>query len=118
MAALPSVPPVSSNSPRSSNVSAAAATLEGKAPKLSRIYRRPGAGTSPTASTPAAWSTNNEKASPIAEHEGSSHKEQQIAPRSPAARRSNKWSALRREILPNPALMTVSEKVQHIIEYV
>ncbi|RLN98291.1 hypothetical protein BBJ28_00019091 [Nothophytophthora sp. Chile5] len=35
-----------------------------------------------------------------------------------AETRALKWSALRREILPSPALLKVGGKVQHIIEYV
>ncbi|KAE9029306.1 hypothetical protein PF005_g7528 [Phytophthora fragariae] len=83
---------------------------------MTRVYRRGGAAASPASSTPAAWNSNNEKTSPSPEHESGSSEEHQAVPKVPAATRSNKWSALRREILPSPALMTISEKVQRIIE--
>ncbi|KAK1928261.1 cAMP-dependent protein kinase regulatory subunit [Phytophthora citrophthora] len=91
MAALPTVATASSNSPTSSN-----ATTRG--PRLSRVGRRSGA-----APNLSAWAENDrvEKASVS----------------SASLSRANKWSALRREILPHPALMTISAKVQHIIDH-
>ncbi|GMF32311.1 unnamed protein product [Phytophthora lilii] len=118
MAALPTVASAPSTSPPASNATtnAAAAAFGGRGSRLSRIARRSGAATSLTTGTPAASTVTNEKAMPSPDNEGDS-KEQQVAPKSTAAAaRAGKWSALRREILPSPALMTVSEKVQHIIE--
>ncbi|KAL3656589.1 hypothetical protein V7S43_018587 [Phytophthora oleae] len=92
MAALPTAATVSSNSPTSPNATA-------RGPRLSRVGRRSGAAAS---LTPAEW-TENDKV------------EKSSVP-SASLSRANKWSALRREILPHPALMTISAKVQRIID--
>lgn len=117
MAALPSAAPESSNSPTASNATATVATaFGGRGQRLSRIARRGGAAASLTTGAPTAWTANNEKTASSPENE-SSNKEHPSVPRTSLAK-ANKWSALRREILPSPALMTISAKVQHIIEYV
>ncbi|KAG1710501.1 hypothetical protein DVH05_013227 [Phytophthora capsici] len=87
---MAALPTVAANSPTGSN-----ATARGR---LSRVGRRSGA-----APNLSAWAENMERTS---------------APSASSQSRANKWSALRREILPHPALMTISAKVQHIIEYV
>ncbi|KAF1790096.1 Kri1-like, C-terminal [Phytophthora cactorum] len=112
MAALPSVAPVSSNSP---TVTATVATaFDGRGSRLSRVARRGGAASSLTTGGPTAWTANNEKTGPSSENE-SDNKMQRSMP-SASQSKSSKWSALRREILPSPALMTISAKVQHIID--
>ncbi|ETN00250.1 hypothetical protein PPTG_24298 [Phytophthora nicotianae INRA-310] len=111
MAALPSVAPVSSNSPLATGVVATAFDRRGS--RQSRVARRSGTAPSPTTGTPTTWTASNEKTSST---ENESDNKVQRSTSSASQSRSSKWSALRREILPSPALMTVSAKVQNIID--
>ncbi|KAG6974701.1 hypothetical protein JG688_00002942 [Phytophthora aleatoria] len=112
MAALPSVAPVSSNSPTATATVATA--FDGRGSRLSRVARRGGAASSLTTGGPTAWTANNEKTGPSSENESDSKMQRSVP--SASQSKSSKWSALRREILPSPALMTITAKVQHIID--
>ncbi|OWZ11978.1 hypothetical protein PHMEG_00014925 [Phytophthora megakarya] len=108
MATLPSVAPVP---PNPSNATATAAAAFGGR-RLSRIARRAApVNLSPCSS--GGWVSNNEK---TVSSESESDNKVPSTPKASAVSRSNKWSALRREILPSPAFVTISEKVQHIIQ--
>jgi len=113
MAALPSVPAPSSPSASTTNASATLASAFGRGSRMSRIARRSGAASSLATGALTTWTGNNEKGASSPEHESGPNEQQQAS-----LAKAAKWSALRREILPSPALMTVSAKVQHIIEYV
>ncbi|KAG7381369.1 hypothetical protein PHYPSEUDO_006074 [Phytophthora pseudosyringae] len=105
--------PASPNSPLASNATATVAIAFGtRGSRLSRIARR--GGTAASLTTGAATGTNNNEKTPSSPETEGGTKEKPSAP-SASLSKANKWSALRREILPSPALMTVSAKVQHII---